>query len=131
MPLKGQFGFKSESTWGTAVTVDTFIPLLNWRVKRRKGHRFSRGLAAGLLTPKVTGFVGYSMGAEGSAEVEVTYTSFGLLFKHATGAVATTGPTDSNYSHAFTQGSTKGLGLTAQVNTPYIDESNQALTYAG
>ena len=132
MPLASQFGIKAESTFATAVTVDRFFEFVDedispnvGRIKvvtKRAGQRVRRGDRS---TP-------YLNGASGTLAMPVMTKNHGILFGLAMGAIATTGPTDSAYTHTATIGALDGDFFTAQADRPFNPSgTSQAFTWAG
>lgn len=109
--MAGQVGWKSESVWGTAVTVDTFMPVLSADMNIDEGYLRSEGIRAGRYTRSPA-----RLGARvvaGSVEMELPNTSIAALLKHALGGVATTGT--GPYTHTFTPATPTSKSLTLQV----------------
>lgn len=108
--MSGQMGVKSETTWGTPVVVDTFVPVLSAKLSVDEGLINAQGIRAGRRTEspgrlgrRVVGF---------NVEQELYNGSIAMLLKHAFGAVSTagTGP----YVHTFTPGPHISKSFTAQ-----------------
>lgn len=133
--INHQFGYKQETTYGTAVTVDTFVEFTSESLRRqqniggsdgiRPGTRFGRG-----STRRIT-----RNWAEGTVNFEVATEKFGSFFKVGLGAVSTGQPeaTNSNtvYLHTFTPGTLTGKSLTLQKGVEANDGSVDAFTYPG
>jgi hypothetical protein len=133
--INHQFGYVQETTYGTAVTVDTFLEFTSETLRRqqniggsdgiRPGTRFGRG-----STRRIT-----RNWAEGTVNFEVATEKFGRLFKVGLGAV-TTGQPDSGdsptvYLHTFTPGTLTGKSLTLQKGVEANDGDVFAFTYPG
>ena len=134
MPLvdRAQIGFKKETTVGTPVTVDRFAEFVTEKVQPMQGRVRSNGLRSGHRVRRTDRQVPYKMGAAGSISVELLSKGFGFWLEHMLGTVATTGPSDSAYTHTGTIGTMTGLGFTFQSNHPFHPgNTNQALTYTG
>lgn len=108
--MAGQVGFKSESTWGTGVTVDTFVPVLSHKLEIDEGLMRPAGIRGGRRT-KQPGRVG-ARKVSGATEMELPNISIACLLKHLFGAVNTTGA--GPYVHTFTPGPAVSKSLTLQ-----------------
>jgi len=109
--MAGQVGWKSESTWGTAVVVDTFAPVLNANLSIDEGYMLPAGIRGGRYTRGVA-----TLGRRtitGSTTLELPNKSIASKFKHMFGSVSTTGA--GPYEHTFTPGSVASLSQTEQV----------------
>ncbi len=127
-----QLGVVDESTYGTAVTVTRFFPLLSENIKPVVERVHSDARRAGELAKRndaVPNVLGYS----GTLELPIYSKDFGWWLKHLQGtAPTTTGPTDSAYTHSSAIGSQAAKSFTAQVNRPLHDLGTaQAFTYEG
>lgn len=131
-----QFGYVAESTYGTPVVVTKFFDLnakdsidVEYETIRSEGFRASaQGMITGSSAPP------YLKRCGGTISCDVPTKTFGGLLTQLMGSVATVGPTDSNYTHTFTWGSPGSLNaksVTVQLNRPFEDLSNQAMTYHG
>ncbi len=125
----GQFGFKTETEWGTPVTVDTFHegylsgnpvrtqpPLMS---KGINGRRTAKSAQAGAKT------------VQGSFSFELLPSPLATLLTHVFGTVATTGA-EAPFTHTYSPGSTDAkVGFTAQVGIPDDSGVVRAFTYEG
>lgn len=87
--MAGQVGWKSESVFGTAVVVDTFMPVTGANLSIDEGYLRTAGIRAGRFTRNPA-----RLGARrvsGSLEMELPNLSIAALFKHIIGGVSTTG----------------------------------------
>ena len=107
--MSGQLGLKTESVWGTAVVVDTFVPVLSAKQTVDEGYIRSEGIRAGRRT-RTPGRLG-ARGVGGSVEMELYNGSIATLLKHYFGAVSTAGA--GPYTHTYTPGThlTKSLSI--------------------
>lgn len=108
--MAGQVGWKSESTWGTAVTVDTFVPVTEWSLDIDEGYMRPAGIRAGRRTRNPA-----RLGARkvsGTIEMELPNVGVAALLKHLFGAVSTTGA--GPYTHTYTPGAHVSKSLTMQ-----------------
>lgn len=125
--MAGQVGWKSESAWGTAVVVDTFVPVTNASLTIDEGRLRPKGIRAGRRTqnPGVLG----ARKVAGKVELELPNISIAALFKHLFGAVATTGA--GPYTHTFTPGPHVTKSLTQQVGIEDAAGTVQPFTLSG
>lgn len=138
--LSAQFGYKAETTVGTAVTVDRFQEMLGGEtlgytptildgqglragqaIQRASRSQISRHSVAGDLPPLEFGDRG----------------GMGLLIKHMLGSTITV-PTQIGATTAWkqnhhwnTSATQDGLGLTVQIGRPQTDTAVRAHTYNG
>ena len=98
--MAGQVGWKSEGSWGTGVTVDTFVPVTGFNLSIDEGYLHPKGIRAGRRTynPGILG----ARKVSGTMEMELPNISIASLFKHLFGTVSTTGA--GPYVHTFTPG---------------------------
>jgi hypothetical protein len=132
MPLASQFGYKEESTVGTAVTVDKFGEFVTEGLKVNMGRTSVVTKRAGQRVARSDRAVPYQMGASGPVTFPMLTKGGGIFLKHALGSIATAGPTDSTYTHTATIGDLTGKSLTLQVDRPFNPSgTSQAFTYNG
>lgn len=134
MPLATQLGYKKETTYGTAVVVDTFhdyeTESINPVAERYDSPalRTTRGMRDDRFFPWVAGY-------DGSLRIPVMTKGFGWWLEFMTGGdVATTGPTETTvYTHTFNIGSLCDDSFTLQIDKPLgvCGDDDQAFTYAG
>lgn len=126
--MAGQFGFKSESVPGTAVTVDKFPPVTVARPGNGVPERIHRqGISARRVRkPPKKGLIKILP----HVEMEVSNKNgTASWFKHMFGAVATTGA--GPYTHTYTPASHLGDSLTAQFGITDATDTVRAFTVAG
>jgi hypothetical protein len=133
MPIVSQFGAKKETVYGTAVTVDRFFEFSSEKIKLETGRAVSEGLRSGQRVERTDRFVPFVLGAAGPWSHEPASKGFGFWLEHMLGSVATTGPTDSAYTHTGTIGDLWGKSFTAQGNRPLgpAGTTDQAFTWSG
>lgn len=132
--LGAQLGIGQESTWGTAVAVDHFLPFNQESIDYTKERIESQSLYAGRRT--VSDWVAGKEGGAGDIEIDVRPNGgFALLMKHALGANADSQPDATHdatvYRHTAKVGSTDALGLTVQVGRPNTAGTVDPFTWAG
>lgn len=128
--ITAQLGVKEESTYGTAVTVDSFFEFNTESIKAQQGRVESKGHRKSQLVARSDRFMPYAIGAAGSIELDVPTKGFGKFLKWALGSVSTGSITDSNYTHTFTLASTLP-SFTAQFARALNDATATPWTYAG
>lgn len=96
-----QAGIAKETSRGTAESAATFwIPFSDLSFDEKRGHIFDSE-ARGIIEDSVGSEV-VSKHAEGALRAPVADEHFGLILLATLGAVSTSGPTDSAYTHTFT-----------------------------
>lgn len=126
--ISAQIGFKSESTYGTAVTVDQFhAGFVSESIKQEIARIESAGLRAGRRVTHAWKSGGQTVG--GSLTLELWDEPLATLLTHMFGTVATSG--SGPYVHSATPGSLSGQSLTLQIGRPDIAGTVQPFTYAG
>ena len=131
--LATQFGMKTETTWGTAVTVDKFTNINSESIKAEVGKIESPYL--GNLVMGTSQVSTYISGASGDINFPFFNKGMGTLLKHCFGTVvsAQVGAT-AEYTHTFTLDLTAakfGLGATVQIGRPSVDGTVRPFTYEG
>jgi hypothetical protein len=126
--LSKQFGLKEETTWGTAVTVDRFYPVVDIEPEGGPEVVYSEAIIADKLTDEF-GYVGrgsesYSVQVGG----EMYDRSMGVLLKMMMGALGTSG--SGPYTHTITQAEPRP-SFTAQGAWSDVNGTKRALTWAG
>lgn len=125
--LAGQFGFKTESVYGTGVTVDKFAPILNENVDNNIERLVSKGITAGRRTVRT-----WKPGASvitGPIALELNNKPTATLLTHMFGNVVDAGA--GPYTHTATPGDLTGKSFTAQFGRPDITGTVQPFTYSG
>lgn len=125
--MAGQVGWKSESTWGTGVTVDTFVPVLESTLDVDEGFLRSSGIRAGRRT-RSPGRLGARTVA-GSVRLELPNTSIAALLKHMFGTVNTTGA--GPYTHTYSPGPQVSKSLTLQTGITDASDTTRPFTATG
>lgn len=98
--LDGQFGLKKETTYGTAVTVDRFIPFTGFGVTSKFVQHVAEGIVAGRMFPDVEQAKKGVEEVGGPVEFEMAARSQALIWELLLGAAATTG--SGPYTHTIT-----------------------------
>lgn len=123
----GQLGIKTETTVGTGVTVDQFVPIVSEGLAQDIPRIDSQAIIAGRAVISSWGTGSTSVG--GPVALELNNKKIATLLNHCFGAVATTGA--GPYTHTFTPATLLGKSFTAQVGRPDISGTVQPFTYAG
>ena len=121
-----QIGWKSESTPGTAVVVDTFQPFVSENIKQNIEYLDTATISARKvlrLTKQGSKMV------EGGFSMELPNQDVAVLMKHMFGGVSTTGA--GPYVHTYTPDALEGDALTVQVGRPASTGTVHPFTYAG
>jgi len=97
-----------ESTWGNAAstTVSNRIASQSLQRKQERSQKTHLSTSAGVFS--FGSFDGFEL-CEGDVELPIGYNGSGLLLKAACGALATTGPSGSDYTHTYSAGTTGDL----------------------
>jgi hypothetical protein len=126
--LSGQFGYRTETTPGTPVAVDKFLPVTSAAVTQDIERLDSMGLRAGRLVTAT--WKSGSRTISGTIEMELWNVDIATLFRHMFGAVDTTGAS-APFTHTYTPGDLVGDSLTIQVGKPDIAGTVHPFTWAG
>lgn len=122
----GQIGFKSETTPGTVVTVDKFLPFISEGIKNDITYMDTKTISARRvlrLTKRGTNQIG------GPIQTELANATLATLLRHMFGTINTTGA--GPYVHTASPGSFVGQSLTIQVGRPATTGTVHPFTYAG
>lgn len=125
--LGGQFGYVSETTPGTAVTVDKFLPVTNVGIMNDVDRIEDEGIRAGRLV--ISHWKAGSETVSGTVETSLWNADVATLFKHMFGSVATAGA--GPFTHTYTPSDLNGLAMTMQAGKPDIDGTVRPFTWAG
>ena len=132
--LDAQIGFVDESTFGTPVTVTRFHEFVSETLKMDQARIESVALRSGtrVLRSDRWGLGKKTVG--GDVTFELANKSFGLLFKHMFGGVASAQPDSVGnptvWKHTFTPGAYP-TSMTAQVGRTDVGGVTRAFTYHG
>lgn len=113
---RSQLGVAEETTYGTLVVPSRFYEFVSESIAVARGRIESAGLRNREFQSR---FKPGAISPEGSVSMELATKGFGLWFKHALGAVATSQPavaTDPTvFDHLFTAGDLTAKSLSVQV----------------
>jgi hypothetical protein len=126
--VAGQWGYKSETTVGTAVVVDEFLPILSENIKNNIQRLESMGIRAGRLT--TAKWKAARSELSGTVNTELWNTDVATLLNHVFGAVATA-TNGGQWDYTFTPGDLTGQSFTSQVGRPDIGGTVRPFTWAG
>jgi hypothetical protein len=131
--IGGQFGFKSESVYGTPVTVATFLPVTKFSVKKGKTIVQGSGLAAGRLVELSAQRVVSTHDAKGSFELELVSNGLGQLLQTLMGTtvVPVQQAATTAYLQTHTLADPKGKSLTLQAGIPNTAGTVLPYTFQG
>lgn len=129
--LGGSFGIGVESTYGTAVTPTRWYEVESVSLKRNKRTLQGGGLSGGNFLDRGGRRVQPARDANGSVNLEVTSSKFGLLLAHITGTTATPSATGSGYTQTYPLADNIGKFLTAQVGIPDLGGTARPYTFLG
>lgn len=123
--MAGQAGWKTESVWGTPVTVDTFVPILGFTPTINEGHMRPQGIRASRNLE-----VPMSLGARdvgGTLRMELPNLGIASLLKAIHGSVITSG--SNPYTHTYGWGATPSQ--TIQIGVEDSTGTVRAFTFEG
>lgn len=124
-----QLGVAEETDYGALVTPSRFYEFRSEGLQRTINRIESQAIRKGDRLLRSDRWAPGQESVEGDITAEIAYKSFGLWFKHAFGAVATSQPDATNnpdvYEHLFTLGQLEDKSLTAQVG---LDDIPKAYT---
>lgn len=133
MPLTTQLGFKTESTYGTAVVVDRFAEYETESIGPDRATIESPVMRSGTRGMREDRFIPYVPSYSGGITMPVLSKGFGWWLLHMLGASSTGSVTDSTYTHTGTIATLCGDSFTLQLNRPLgvCQDTDQAFTYEG
>lgn len=124
----GQVGFKTESTYGSAVTVDLFHPgLLSESIQLEVERINSQGIRAGRRVNHA--WVEGRQTVSGNVEVELWDEPAATLLNHMFGTINTTG--SGPYTHTASPGDLSSKSFTLGFGRPDLAGTVQSFVYAG
>lgn len=127
--MLAQLGIKTETTVGTAVTVDRFLPLRSESMKREVARIEDDGIIPGARVMRSAQWEPGAQKIAGDVNLTLYDNGVGLWLEHAFGGKATTG--SGPYVHTFTPGDLTGKSFTMQLGKPQQNGTVQPFTYAG
>lgn len=137
---QAQLGYKVEAVYGTALTVDSFLPAVPpIGLKPRIGMMSSAARVPGRISRRISSDVHYNEGGEGAVVVELTRSDMLEWMRWATGDAPTSavqGATTA-YLHTFEKNlaaaamNAAGTSMTMQVGVPMRSGVVEPFTFAG
>lgn len=128
--LQAQFGVVAETTYGTAVTVTRFYPLVNESMSQQIARLESGGIIAGARVLRSEQWDAGDIVVSGDVGLELYQQHTALLFEHMLGTI-TSSATGGVATHTVTPGDLSGSSLTMQIGKPDVAGTVQPFTYAG
>lgn len=132
--LDAQIGFVDETTFGTPVAVTRFYEFVSESIKMDQARIESSALRSGTRVMRSDRWALGKKTVGGDVTFELANKSFGLLFKHMFGGVATAQPDSGGnptvYKHTFTPGAYP-TSMTAQVGRTDVGGTTRPFTYHG
>lgn len=123
--LGGSFGIKSETTWGTAVTVDEWLPFVSENVQRDENHTISKAIRVSRFVMTSDQWNGGVIQVGGPIHLELHNKNIRTLLKAMFGTE--TGASPYTYSPA----DNANVGFTMQIGKPDASGTTNAFTYPG
>lgn len=137
---QAQLGYKVEATYGTAETVDKFLPaVMPIGLKPRVGVMQSAARVPGRISRRLSSDVHYQEGAEGDVVLELTRSNLLEWFRWATGDAPTSAAQGGTtaYLHTFEKNmaaaamNVAGSAMTIQVGIPFRGGAVEPFTFSG
>ena len=123
--IAAQVGIALETTWGTEVTVGTFIPLVSEGLARTEDHTISNAIRVGRYVLGSEQWNGGVIEVGGPLEFELDNKNVRVLFKCMFGAETTNSP------YTYTPDDLTGDSMTVQIGRPATSGTVHPFTYAG
>lgn len=127
--IAAQFGFKAETTYGTAVTVDRFLPFRSESIADTYGRNVADDITAGAQALRQSQVTAGNETYAGGVETYLYNRNIGVLLAKLLGSVSTAGV--GPYTHTITPGDVTGDSLTVQVGRPDMGGTVRPFTYEG
>lgn len=134
LPVNSQFGFKKETTWGTAVTVDKFFEYESESLNLSREYYDGVGLRADTTFGPSSRKKALKRTAGGDISMSVPYKNFGAIVDQmVTGTVTPVVVNGTGFKSTFNVGSGAAptKSATIQINKPRSDSTDVAFTYPG
>jgi hypothetical protein len=134
LPVNSQFGFKKETTWGTAVTVDKFFEFESESLSLNREYYDGVGLRADTTFGPSSRKKALKRGAGGDLSMSIPYKNAGAIVDQmVTGTVTPVLVNGTGYKSTFNvgTGAAPTKSATLQVNKPYSSSTDVAYTDPG
>lgn len=123
--IGASFGIKAETTWGTAVTVDEWLPFVSEDVQRDENHTVSNAIRAGRFVMTSDQWNGGVIQIGGPVHLELHNKNIRTLLKAMFGTETGSSP------YTYTPADNSNVGFTMQFGRPDIGGTVNAFTYPG
>lgn len=128
--ISGQIGWKPESTYGTEVVVDQFLPFRSEGFEDEYQRSIADDIVAGAQTERQDQVRASNKAFSGTVGLYLFNKGMVELFRQVLGGdTATTG--SDPYDHVVSPGDLTGRSLTMQVGRPDVGGTMRAFTYFG
>tara|TARA_R110000868_G_scaffold23742_5_gene94995 strand:- start:3098 stop:4033 length:936 start_codon:yes stop_codon:yes gene_type:complete len=124
--IAASYGFKLETTVGTPVTVDTFLPFVSESIKRSETFTESAGILAGRRLMQSSQWDEGNVMIGGDIQLELYTTSIRSLLTAMMGT-----ETGGTLAYTYTPADLYGDALTVQIGRPDTAGTINAFTYGG
>jgi len=128
--LSAQLGLAAETTYGTAVTVSRFYPMVSEAIIATRNRLESQGIIAGANVLRSEQWKPGTIAVEGEIGLELYEQQTALLFEHMLGAI-TSSTSGGIATHTATPASLLDKSLTVQVGRPDVLGTVYPYTYSG
>lgn len=128
--MASQWGIATETSYGTAVTVTRFYPMVSETLANAVSRLESGGIIAGARVRRSEQWAPGAQRITGGTQLELYQQQTALLWEHMLGSIASS-TASGVATHTATPGDLTGLSLTAQVGRPDTGAVVRPFTYAG
>lgn len=128
--LSAQCMLAEESVWGTYVAVNRTYDLVSETMKQGIERIESKGLRAGRRVLTSQQWTPGKVSIAGDLNLELNQVNFGVILKHALGAITSTN-SGTAYTYTVTPGDLTGKGLSVQIGRPDITATVRSFSYTG
>lgn len=128
--LDAQFGFVSESVFGTFAVPTRFLPFVTEDVNLQIDRDESKGLRSAQYYDRTDQWAAGKRRGGGSIEFEVGNKGFGLLLKHCGGTNASAA-SGTGFKYTITPADQYGLSATVQFGRPDTGGTVRSFSYLG
>lgn len=123
--IAAQAGIAAETTWGTEVTVNVFLPLVSEGIQRAEDHTISKAIRVGRYVLSSEQWNGGVIEVGGPIAFELDNKNVRVLFKSMFGSESTNSP------WTYTPDDLTGDSFTLQLGRPDTGGTVRPFTYAG
>lgn len=135
--LQSVLGYKAETTYGTAVTVDRFVEFLSESLERRQNVLQSNGIRGGqsaIHARRGSRRAISSQDGGGQFSMEIPKTGFGVLLNQLMGGTATVAQQGGTIAYLQTHAWASGTGKSMTIQKQIRDQANaevESFTFKG